>query len=229
MDWVPFAKEVAQCHLFAGIPAEEVPGLLKKHNARLERYGDGKLVRLQGDLYDELIIVARGELEARIDDSGGKGLTVEHLRAPAPAATAIIASSDPILPVSLYARGETWVFCIPAPQVFQMLAGQPEILRAFLADAGDKVRFLAEKLRLFRFGSLRKKIAGHLLALSREQRTDSPRWRYGREETADLFGVARPSLSRELSVMASEGLLEPEGRKHVKIDRKALRSLLEED
>ncbi|MDT8299002.1 MAG: helix-turn-helix domain-containing protein, partial [Spirochaetaceae bacterium] len=105
---------------------------------------------------------------------------------------------------------------------------EPMVLRAYLANAGDKVRFLAEKLRLIRFDSLRKKIAGHLLSLASSQNTENPRWRYSREQTADLLGVARPSLSRELSQMAEEGLLTLPDRNHVHFRTTVLRALLEE-
>ena len=92
----------------------------------------------------------------------------------------------------------------------------------------DKVRFLAEKVRLLRFGTLRQRIAGHLLALAGQQKTDNPVWRYSREQTADLLGVARPSLSRELSLMVQGGFIEAMDRSNVRIISASLKQLLEE-
>lgn len=222
------APVLSTSRLFRDVPVEKLPGLLKSVDAKFEEYSDGNIVRHQGDIYDALIIVAEGSLEARIDDSTGRGMTVEHFRAPSAVATAVLISSNPVLPVNLIARENVTLVCIGTKNIFSLFSREPGVLKAYMADAGDKVKYLAEKVRLLRFGSLRQRIAGHLLALAAEQGTNHPRWRYGREQTADLLGVARPSLSRELSLMVQEGLIESMDRNHVRIRSSRLKLLLEE-
>jgi CRP-like cAMP-binding protein len=219
---------LSSCRLFSDLPVDTLRGLLESAGAKIENYTAGNIVRQQGDSYDALIIVAEGSLEARIDDSTGRGMTVEHFRAPSPVATAVLISSDPVLPVTLLAGEKVTLVTIKTEAILDILTREPSVLKAYLADAGDKVRFLAEKVRLLRFGTLRQRIAGHLLALAREQKTDNPVWRYSREQTADLLGVARPSLSRELSMMLQEGLIETMDRSNVRIFSTSLKQLLEE-
>ena len=202
--------------------------LLQGSRIILESHHAGKIIHQQGDPYKALIVVVHGHLEARIDESDGRGMTVESFRAPSAVATAVLISSNPVLPVNLIALEDSATVSIPVDRMFLLFHEEPDILRAYMADAGDKVRYLAEKVRLFRFDTLRRRIAGHLLALAREQSTDSPRWRYGRERTAELLGAARPSLSRELSVMVVDGMIVHLGRKDVQINRRALEALLDE-
>ena len=214
--------------LFRGIDPGAVPGILKAAGARIERCVKGRLVRMRGDLYDRLILVAQGCLEARFEESDGRSMAIEEFRAPAAVAAAVLVSSDPMLPVSLVAGDDSVLVTIEAEAVFGMMTAHPSVMKAYLEDTGDKVRFLAEKLRLMRFGSLRQRLAGHLLDLSSEQGTEEPRWRYGRERTAELLGAARPSLSREIALMAEDGFLDPIDRHRVRLSIPRLKAIIEE-
>lgn len=219
---------LSTCRLFKQVSQERLGQLLESAGARIENHHAGKTVRHQGDIYDSLIIVASGRLEARIDDSTGRGMTVEHFKAPAAVGTAVLISSEPRLPVTLLASEEATLITIDTNSVLELFVREPEILKAYLADAGDKVRFLAEKIRLLRFGTLRQRIAGHLIGLSNDQKTENLTWRYSREQMADLLGVARPSLSRELSLMIQDGLVKNLDRINVRISSSDLKRVLEE-
>ncbi len=219
---------LTDCSLFRGVSSDRIPGILEESNATQERHDAGKLVRQQGDTYSSLILLAEGRLEARFDSVSGKGMVVEHFDAPSAVATAFLMSSDPLLPVSLIAESDVALVTVSYEEILHLFVREPEVLKAYLTDAGDKVRFLAEKIRLLRFGSLRMKITAHLLTLAREQGTTSPRWRYGREQMADLLGVARPSLSRELSRMVDEGILEMPDRNRLNLKIEALENITDE-
>ena len=218
----------AACPIFQSADKTQLAGLLEEAGTHVGSHPADSVIRQQGQRYDDLIVVISGRIEARIDDATGRGITVEHFGASTAIATAVLISSEPVLPVTLIAREDTVLAAIPYDGILKLFAREPMVLRAYLENAGDKVRFLAEKLRLIRFDSLRKKIAGHLLSLASSQSSENPRWRYSREQTADLLGVARPSLSRELSQMAEEGLLSLPDRNHVRFRTTTLRALLEE-
>jgi CRP-like cAMP-binding protein len=185
----------AACPIFQSADKTQLAGLLEEAGTYVESHPADSVIRQQGQRYDDLIVVISGRIEARIDDVTGRGITVEHFGASTAIATGVLISSEPVLPVTLISREETFLAAIPYDGILKIFAREPMVLRAYLQNAGDKVRFLAEKLRLIRFDSLRKKIAGHLLSLASSQNSENPRWRYSREQTADLLGVARPSLS----------------------------------
>ena len=222
-------RALLTCRLFRKIPPARLDDLLQEFRIVYEQHQAGTIVLHQGHRYQSLVIVVQGHLEARIDESDGRGMTVESFHAVSPIATAVLICSDPVLPVNLVALEDSATVSIPVDAMFSLFHREPDILRAYMEDAGDKVRYLAEKVRLFRFDTLRRRIAGHLLTLAREQSTDSPRWRYGRERTAELLGAARPSLSRELSAMVKDGLIHRVGRKDVYFDRAALSAVLDDD
>ena len=84
---------------------------------------------------------------------------------------------------------------------------QQNLLKGFAA----KAYFMNNKLKVLASGSLRGKIARYLL-----QRPQKDGWielAESREATAAYLAVTRPSLSRELSALQAEGILEIEGKK----------------
>jgi len=222
-----YSPYLSTCSLFREIPLGELPNLLETVTPVIEEYPAGTVVSHQGDMYESLIIVVEGILETRIDDGKGRGMMVEYFRPVSMVATAVLVSSNPELPVSLIAREDVLLIVFSREDLFALFDREPAVLKAYLADAGDKVRFLTDKLRLFRFGTLRQRIADHLLSLVCEQDSCYHRWRHGREQTAALLGVARPSLSRELSLMIQEGYIDRMDRLHVCFSVSRIKSLLE--
>ena len=223
-----YIPSLSLCPLFRKVPLDKLPALLNSVRAEVEEYPSGTMVRHQGNSYERLIIVAEGILETRIDDGSGRGMMVEYFRPVSMVASAVLVSSNPALPVSLIARKDVILICIKRDELFKLFSRETAVLKAYMEDAGDKVRFLTDKLRLLRFGTLRQRIADHLLSLALEQDTDYPRWRHGREQMADLMGVARPSLSRELSQMTQEGFINKINRSHVGLCVSRLETLVDE-
>ena len=87
-----------------------------------------------------------------------------------------------------------------------------------------KAYYLNQKIRIISGASLRQKIARMLL-----QHTHSdPDYTFSmnREKMADYLGVARPSLSRELSNMQAEGLISLEKRQIRIVDLSALQEII---
>ena len=94
---------------------------------------------------------------------------------------------------------------------------------------GNRVVFLADKIRYLSMKSLRQKISGYILELSKKQKSEKIRFDYSLDKLSELFSVARPSLSRELSRMVEEGLIRREGRSLVLTGRDLLIRTVSED
>ena len=103
-------------------------------------------------------------------------------------------------------------------------------IRKLLKEGGlleNEWFFLAEKIRLFKFKSLRQKFTGYILSLSGKQHSDNVTLPYTREKLAELFGVARPSLSRVCSEMSDKGLVELDGKTVTILDKESLEESLD--
>ncbi len=172
-------------------------------------------------------IVLSGSVVAEFDNLQGKTLKVETIEAPGVLATSILFSEQNFLPVNVRAAAETEILSVPGSTILELMQSNRTILVNFLQDAGDKLVILAEKLRLLQFTTIRQRIAAYLLGLKEREDSDVLVIPYTREVLAELFGVARPSLSRAFSNLQNEGTLGVDGKEVVILNEGKLRDELE--
>ena len=218
-----------EAYLFQGIGAEELAPMLRSREGSVHSYHSGAIIGFRGDRYDRLMIVLEGEVSAEFQDYDGRVLKVETLRASEALASAILFSSSPFLPVNVHAATDVRIFALPRQEVLKLCREDERILKNLLEDNGNKVTVLAEKLRLIQFASIREKIASYLLDQADTRGSDNIELNYSKEQLAELFGVTRPSLSREFSSLCSEGILQQKGKRVLILDREALMEILSED
>lgn len=221
------AKIISACSLFNGINDDDVISLFEDIPYTKKSYSKDSMVMIRGDEYDSLKILLEGEVSAEIQDYNGKTIKIENLKAPDAMATGILFADDNTLPVTLVAQTEIRLIAIPKNSIIALAQKNKYFLLNYFNDSGNKVVFLAEKLRLFKFKSLRQKFTGYLLSLSSKQNTDIIQLPYTREKLAELFGVARPSLSRICSEMSDEGILKLEGKIITILEKEELKSAMD--
>lgn len=216
------------CHspLFRGMDAVTVVELFKTVPFTSKSYTKGALIMLRGDRYDDLKILTLGEVSAEIQDFSGKTIKVENLKAPDALAMGILFATDNILPVTIVAQTDVQLLSIPKQSILKVAQSNQDFLLNYLTQSGNKVTFLVEKLRLFKFSSLKQKFCGYILNLSEKQNTDVVSLSYNREELAELFGVARPSLSRVCSELSELGWVALEGKRVTILNKSKLKAVL---
>lgn len=205
------AQQLRTCRLFKDFSGQELEELLTSSNCRLIKEHKGSLLRVQGSTYRELLVLTSGRLNARFNDYSGKSMLVETLVAPTPIAAGILFSDMPSLPVTIEADTDVTLVELDRGLLLSCFRKSETMLLEYLEDMGSKLSFLAEKVRLASMASLRQKIADYLLRMRESKRDDEFTLPYTREKMAELFSVARPSLSREFSRMSEDGLLELDG------------------
>ena len=205
-------QAVSECSLFSGIKKGEIKALLESNRYYSKNYHRDAIVRFQGDEYNELIIITGGEVRAEIHNPDGKKITIETLKKSDAVAAGVLFASDNTLPVTVVSVSDVSILLLPKTTVINLCRKNENFLINYLEDEGNKIVFLAEKIRLLKFTSISQKIASHIVTLSKKQGTDSVKLFYNREQMADLFGVARPSLSRGFSEFYDQGILKYEGK-----------------
>lgn len=225
MSTVDLARTLSQTSLFQGLPIAELDAILTRHYFPISTYDQGQRVAFRGDPYEELSIVLHGAVVAEINDIEGHTLTVETLTAPQVVASAVFFSSNRRFPVDLFAKTETALARIPRAELVALLRRHEEMLDGLLTDMGDRLQFLAQRLRMSQFGSIRKKLALYLLDHIRRGSSEPHAVPNTRQELADIFGVARPSVSRVVSELEEEGVVTTHGRQFAVVDWVALYEL----
>lgn len=192
--------------LFESFSPRELEQFLGQTRYTVESVPAGTLVAQRGDKYESLKILVQGSLRAEMPDPDGRILIVDHMSAPVCIASAVYFSRKPVFPVNLVTLKPSTIFGIGRATIFGLAASNRGFLESLLADMGDNLQFLAEKLRMSRFASLRQKLAVYLL---RQDGAGAHRVELTRTqgELAGFFGVARPSLNRTLKQLEAEGLI----------------------
>lgn len=223
--WKKMSK-LFQCPLFRGMQPDEINALLAGR-IEVKTYRPGELVAMQASVYQSLLIVSEGFVRAEMTDALGRSSLVEEIHAPRIVAPAFLYASENRLPVALSAATSTEITAIRRQLFTTMMQQDARLLTNYLTSMADRSRFLSEKLRMQRFGTIKSKLARYLLELSqRLAKNQLPLTEitipHTQQQLADMFGVTRPALARAIRQLEEEGILLTKVKHFQILDRKRL-------
>lgn len=200
-------KNIYRCPLFKDIPEPEVD-LLLNGIARMKHYAAGEIVAIQGTQYKSLLIIDDGMVRGEMTNNAGDVVVIEEIAAPRIIAPAFIFASDNRLPVNVVAVSSTDMVSIALFDFMHMLQNNSQVLTNFIRSMSDRSKFLSDRVRMLRFGTIKSKLASYLLEQRDFNGTDAFMIPHTHQELADMFGVTRPALSRALGQLMDEGGIE---------------------
>ncbi|MDC7227285.1 MAG: Crp/Fnr family transcriptional regulator [Spirochaetales bacterium] len=222
-------SKLLESDIFRGVSAASLERFFRKTQTVNRKYPAEKLLMLRGEVVDSLMILVEGRLQAQIQGKGGKLLRIEVLKAPQAVAAGVLFSQDNRLPVNLFSLESSKIIFIPKKAVLELCAAEQVFMLNYFTDMGDKISILAEKIKMYQFNTIRQKISGYIIGLSGAMKLKSVKLVYSKEVLAEIMGVTRPSLSRELSNLSASGIIKVSGKTIDILDRPALESLLSEE
>ena len=92
--------------------------------------------------------------------------------------------------------------------LFTLLSESPVFLKAYLEFVADHTFILGDKIKHYVNKTIRECVLGFLDYESKHQNSNKVILNMTKQTLADKIGVQRTSLSRELSKMRNEGLIE---------------------
>ena len=194
-------EELKRFPLFGACTNEELQELLQSPHRR-EEYQAGDLVVSAGDPCRSLMLLTEGTVETRMCGDNGREVVIEQMNAPKILAPAFLFAEDNTLPVDAYMHTDGVVWYINQKAFFQFMTIHPHVLRTFLQTLSARSRFLSGKVKGFAVKGLRDRVLDHIRQHGAITSV---------AKTAEVLGVARPSLSRVISELLDEGLLSRDG------------------
>lgn len=185
--------------LFAGANKDVLNNFLLNAPHKISSFRKGDIVVMQDSPCRSLMLLCQGSLSARMTNSEGKEVTIEILHAPEILAPAFLYASENKFPVTLQAEEDIKIWSLSKDEFLRMMETDTRVLRNFLRNISDRSLFLSRKLNEFALQSLSTRIIGYL---KRNEVINNV------QDVAFIMGVARPSLSRTLSSMVDQGLLQ---------------------
>ncbi|MDO4789337.1 MAG: Crp/Fnr family transcriptional regulator [Porphyromonas sp.] len=171
----------------------------------VKRYKKGEYIAYQGDKVEDLYMLTKGRVKTEIVSDPGLTLHIDEIRAPYPLAAVFLFAKENCFPVDVIALEESEIMLFSKETIEKQMAKCPHFLRGFMAFTADRMQFLSERLKIFSIKSIKSKFAFYI-----SKRSKNGSFELGRSisSLAEYFGVERPSLSRAISDMVKEDIIE---------------------
>lgn len=217
-------KSLINCPLFEGLSEEEIDRLVGK-GFGIRTYDEEQVLLTQGSIYNILLIILEGEVLAEMSDVNGRTVMIEAIYAPNLIAPAILYCQENRIPVNVIAKAKTRILPIAKEELTHILQSNTTVLNNFLRLISERGRFLSEKVRLLRFGTIKSKLSGYLLEIYNRKESMTFTIKHSQQELADMFGVSRPALSKTIGQMVDEGIIWNNSKDYEIKDLDSLREL----
>ncbi len=214
--------------LFKGMDNNEIEEFLKTSSSFISVYNKNEIIFDVEEKPHYLFLLLKGSISVAKDSISGKRTVITNIDDPGN----IFAEVYLFLPKEHYdyytvaLENDTRVLKIPK-SVFGE-AGKDhcnqKLVTNMLKILSQKAYNLTEKLQILASGGLRQKLAKMLIDAMDEDKNVV--LAMNRENMADYLNVARPSLSRELANMSSEGLIMVKGRQIKILEPEVLEEIL---
>lgn len=182
-----------------------------------KHYKKGDIILHTGETFDRLYIVNKGTLKASSVQEDGKEQILYLLSDGDCIGELALLKTEPAV-YDLIAIKECYLCTIPKSKFDLFIKANPEVLFSIMASAHDKIASL-EKL----VGAIASNDADirlkFLIKQLMDQSSDSKliKLNLTREDMANFVGVTRETISRKLSQLAHDGILELVDNKQIRI------------
>lgn len=190
--------EICDVPLFKGGDKNVIERVMHDSPSRFVSYAKGDIIAMQGSACRSLYVLCEGRVFASMVSEEGRELTLATLDAPDVLASSFIFSSSGVFPVTIIADSDCDIWVVNKESIFNLIREDQTILRNFLKVVSDHSMFLSQRLVELALQTLSSRIVNYI-------ENNGPIRNL--QQTAFILGVARPSLSRVISQLVSQGVL----------------------
>lgn len=197
--------------LFTGLSLDEISAVIDCMGGTLRSYQKGEEVLSPGDAVTSIGTLVAGRLMVFKEDADANRSLLAHLVPGDHFAEVFAFSGVPSSPVAVTAEEESTVLFLPKnrflPTCQKNCDFHGKLIQNLLHILSTKALYLQSRMAFLSEKTLRKKILSYLHYLSKGS-SSSFIIPFNREDLADYLCVDRSALSRELSNLKKEGLID---------------------
>jgi len=211
MDYTPYYEIMRSTSLLRGLSDAELDTLMTCFAPRVRRYAKGELLLMAGYETHELGLVLEGAITASKPLADGGTVVIAHM-GPGGVFADVLAGGRSKSPVNVTAAVPCLVLYLPYDGMLrpsgELSAAHWKLLQNWLETISGKYFSLDCRLELLCCKSLRGRICLWLLEQRDQTGNDTFTITMTRAELAAYLNCDRSALSRELSRMQEDGLIE---------------------
>lgn len=198
--------------LFKGIDKTGILEMLPCLNPRVTNHKKGEYIAMTGNPFYGIGIVIEGEIVIAKENIAGNRAILTVLKKGDMFGEMISFSDKKVWPVTVTSQSDSEVIFISPEKVItrcdRVCASHQKLIENMLYIMSKKALMLSRKVDYLSIRSLRGKLSAYLIEQWKMQGTPIFSLPMNRDELADFFNVARPSISRELSKMKDDKLID---------------------
>ena len=211
-DLIEQVETLAQTILFSGIKPKEIGGLLDCVHARRVEYAKGEMIIEEGNAISDFGILLSGHARSIKWDATDRLIIITLLQQGSEVGVLLAASPERESPVSVQAQADVSALLIPFDCLLARCAKacpkHDRLLRNYIGIVAGKGLVLHDRIDCLLKPTLRDKIMNYLLRVSREQQSPAFTIPMNRNAMSEYLNIERSALSRELSYMKRDGLID---------------------
>lgn len=204
--------------LFQGLGDPELKGYLKAAHITVKDYKKNDFIALAGEPMEGLALLLEGAAHLTKENAMGQRVIMAELKQSSMFGEALLFTKQPTWPATIKTTKSCKVMFIPLATFMTTLPDchdcQRKILTNLLSDLSEKALILTKKVHYLTLKGMREKIFAYLTDIYQVQGKKELILPHNRQEMADALNVCRTALSRELSRLRDEEIIEISG-KHV--------------
>ncbi|MDO5689012.1 MAG: Crp/Fnr family transcriptional regulator [Tissierellia bacterium] len=213
------------CSLFKGLNTEEIQHLVEISSLEIQKFSKDSYIFEIFSMPKFMYVLMEGSITLEKYDVNGKRIIVNSFSEMGTVFGEVyLYLQERPFDYSCRAVVDTTVLAIPKNFILELQNEKygyfRKIVTNMLQILSEKAFFLNQKLLILSSYSLRQKIANFLIQNAKP--SGEVILHFNREEFAEYIGTTRPSLSRELSSMEEDGLIQLSRGKVQILDRNAL-------
>ena len=178
----------------------------------VKNYRSGNLIHSQHEKCCHLDVILSGIVSVQALEKSGSTITISEFGNGETLGSNLLFSSRPQYPMFVVAKTDVTILRITRETILKLCNIDSDFLEKYLQEISDKALVLTGKINSIALKSIRESVTEYLLLEQQYQKTNTILLPFNKKEWAELLGVQRPSLSRELNRMRQEGLIEYHNR-----------------
>lgn len=207
-----YLEVLQQNNLFKGIGKADLSVMFGCLKPRMDCYRKEEYIVSSGDKLEELGIILEGEALVVKENAAGNRVIMTTLHAGDMFGEMLVFSSTSSWPASVIAQKASRVMFLQRQKITgqcgKACSWHNSIIENLLRVISERALMLNKKVEYLTIKSMRGKISVFLLDQYKRAGNKTFELKMNRNDLADFLNVSRPSMSREMSRMKEEGVID---------------------
>lgn len=203
-----FFNIISVLPIFKALDYKIIEKIVYENKFKITKYNKNSLIHSEGELCLSLEIILEGIVDIQKLDENGNIITIASFTTGELLGTNLIFSSIPNYPMTVISKTRSSIISFDKNSILEILKHNPPFLSGFLRQISDKTLVLTGKINTIALKTIRNSIVDFLKMEIIFQNSNIINLPFSKKEWAELLGIQRPSLFRELKKLKKEGFID---------------------